>query len=211
VTAIDVTATHAGAVRAPARAPRATDSDWLRELHHLPDALLHPRRRRAAHTQLQNARPRSVLFICHGNICRSPFAAAVFARLNPRIGSRRITAASAGFIGLGRTPPARALSAGLRRGLDISAHRSDVITQERLRSADLVVVMSAEQARTIRAHVGGVSSRVLVLGDLDPVPITRRAIADPWGGSDAAFDASYDRIDRCVRELVRIIQRADEP
>jgi protein-tyrosine phosphatase len=210
VTAIDVTAAQAGVVRAPARAPRTTGSDWLRGLHHLPDALLHPRRRRAAHIQLRNLRPRSVLFICHGNICRSPFAAAAFARLNPRIGSRTITAASAGFIGPGRIPPAKALSAGLRRGLDISAHRSNVITQERLRSADLVVVMSAEQARTIRAQVRGVPGRVLVLGDLDPSPVTRRTIADPWGRSDFAFDVSYDRIDRCVRELVRIIQHADE-
>jgi len=66
--------------------------------------------------------------------------------------------------------------------------------------------MSAEQARAIRARVRPGSARVLVLGDLDPVPITRRTIADPWGGSDSAFVASYDRIDRCVRELARIIR-----
>jgi len=206
VTAVDFTAAKAGVVRAPTRAPRALGLDWLRELNHLSDALLHPRRRRAAHIQLRNLRPRSILFICHGNICRSPFAAAAFARSYPRNGSRTVTVASAGFIGPGRTPPAKALAAGLRRGIDISAHRSDVITPQRLQAADLVVVMSAEQARAIRARVRPGSTRVLVLGDLDPVPITRRTIADPWGGSDSAFVASYDRIDRCVRELARIIR-----
>jgi protein-tyrosine-phosphatase len=69
--------------------------------------------------------------------------------------------------------------------------------------------MSADQARAIRLRVRDGSTRVLILGDLDPAPITRRTIADPWGGSDFAFEASFDRIDRCVRELVRIIGEAD--
>jgi protein-tyrosine phosphatase len=209
VTAVDLTSAQAGVVRAPARAPRARGPDWLRELNHLSDGLLHPRRRRGAHTQLRNLRPRSILFICHGNICRSPFAAAAFARSYASNGSRTVTAGSAGFIGPGRTPPATALAAGLRLGIDISAHRSQVITPERLQAADLVVVMSPEQARAVRSRTRSGSTRVLVLGDLDPAPITRRTIADPWGASDFAFDASYDRIDRCVRELARIILEAD--
>ncbi|HEY3114087.1 MAG TPA: hypothetical protein VGJ62_10415 [Gemmatimonadaceae bacterium] len=209
MTAIAVTAARAEVVRSPARAPRAADSGWLRELHHLPDALLHPRRRRAAHVQLRKLRPRSVLFVCHGNICRSPFAAAAFARLNPRVGSRMIRVASAGFIGPGRNAPGKALVAAWRYGIDLSAHCSDVIRPERLRAADLVVVMSADQARAIRARIRNGSARVLVLGDLDPAPITRRTIADPWGGSDFAFEASFDRINRCVGELARIIRNAD--
>jgi protein-tyrosine-phosphatase len=79
-----------------------------------------------------------------------------------------------------------------------------------LHAADLVVVMSSEQARGIRARLRSSSSRVLVLGDLDPQSIARRTISDPWGGPDSGFDASYDRIDRCVRELARVIQSPDE-
>ena len=207
MTAVDLTSAQPGVVHAPARAPRARASDWLRELSHVSDALLHPRRRRAAYIQLRNLRPRSILFVCQGNICRSPFAAAAFAGSYAINGTRAVTAASAGFIGPGRTPPAKALSAALRHGINISAHRSEMITPERLQTADLVVVMSAEQARAIRGHSG--STRVLVLGDLDPDPTTRRTIADPWGGTDHAFDASYERIDRCVRELARILREVD--
>jgi protein-tyrosine-phosphatase len=66
--------------------------------------------------------------------------------------------------------------------------------------------MAPEQASAIRRRFGLPSTRVLVLGDLDAMTMTRRTIADPWGGSDAAFEASYERIDRCVRELVRAIE-----
>jgi protein-tyrosine-phosphatase len=83
------------------------------------------------------------------------------------------------------------------------------MTSASLNAADLVVVMSAEQARGIRTRLRLGSARVLVLGDLDPLSITRRTISDPWGGPDSAFEASYDRIDRCVRELARIIQHEE--
>lgn len=91
-------------------------------------------------------------------------------------------------------------------GVDISDHRSALVTSASLSAADLVVVMSAEQARGIRARLRSSLARVLILGDLDPLSVTRRSILDPWGGADSAFAASYDRIDRCVRELVRLIQ-----
>ncbi len=179
--------------------------DRLREVRYIPESVLHARRRAAAELRLKNAKPSSVLFICHGNICRSPFAAAVFARSLPPVIARSVTTRSAGFIGPGRTPPSKALAAGARYGVDISAHRSSLATAEGIAAADLVVVMSEEQAKGIRLRVPPESTRVLVLGDLDPHPIERRTILDPWSRPDAAFDASYDRIDRCVRELVRIL------
>src|SRR5205809_858865 len=51
-----------------------------RTLRHTPDRLLHARRRREARARLAARRPASVLVICHGNIWRSPFAAALLAR-----------------------------------------------------------------------------------------------------------------------------------
>jgi protein-tyrosine phosphatase len=192
-------------VGTPTRAPYRLPPRRLRDLRHVLDSRLHPRRRRAAQTELQDTKPRSILFICHGNICRSPFAAALFARSAPPSISQSVRIASAGFIGPRRSPPPRALDAGAKYGVDISAHRSTLATRESLAAADLVVVMSEEQAKSIRVRLRDDSTRVLVLGDLDPHPIERRTILDPWGGTDAAFDASYDRIDRCVRELVRVL------
>ena len=52
---------------------------------------------------------------------------------------------------------------------------------------------------------GGGRVEVIVLGDLDPEPIFSRTIVDPWAEDDTVYEESYDRIDRCVRELVRLM------
>lgn len=182
------------------------DLAWLRNARHLAEAAIHPVRQQAARTLIRNARPRSILFVCNGNICRSPFAAALFAKRLPRTLQGSITVRSGGLIGPGRTPPVEALASAARRGTDISSHRSALVTEESLKAADLVVVMSAEQARDIRRRVTADSTSVVVLGDLDPAPRARRTISDPWGKADSAFDASYERIDRCVSALLQIIQ-----
>jgi protein-tyrosine phosphatase len=185
----------------------------LAAARHLPDRLLHGARRERARERVALSRPiRSALFICHGNICRSPFAAVLFSREMTSLGAR-VDVSSAGFIGPGRTPPPRALSAAARLGVDMSAHRSTLITPEALGAADLIVVMSAEQAAAVkRARRGrGVHGTVVVLGDLDPEPIARRTIRDPWDGDDAVFDESYARIVRCLDELTRAVAGPTAP
>ncbi|HET7188413.1 MAG TPA: hypothetical protein VFI52_09670 [Gemmatimonadaceae bacterium] len=181
---------------------------WLRngarELRHLPDRLLHPRRRSLARRRLAASAPfQSALFICHGNVCRSPYAAATFERLT-RDGGGRVDVGSAGFIGPGRQPPPAALAAAARRDIDMQAHRSQLIAPDRLAKADLIVVMSVEQDSALRTQHGVGRGTLLILGDLDPEPITRRTVRDPWGSDDRIFDESYARIDRCIRELARL-------
>ncbi len=90
----------------------------------------------------------------------------------------------------------------------MSAHSSALFTSDNLKATDLIVVMSAAQARGISSRIGP-SVSVLVLGDLDPLPVTARTILDPWGGDEAEFEASYARIDRCVSELAGIVWDAE--
>lgn len=173
------------------------------------DSLLHSRRRRAALERLRRLHPRSVLFICHGNICRSPFAAALFRSLLPPDFASRITDGSRGFVGAaGRSAAPAALMAAARRGVDLAAHRSAPITHEALHSSDLIVVVSDQQVRALHSRVRS-DTELLVLGDLDPLPITQRTIADPWNREAAEFDACFDRIDRCVRQLVQTLSSAN--
>jgi protein-tyrosine phosphatase len=183
---------------------RLTELKWLRDLRHAPAARLHARRRRAAQAKLEGLNPHAILFICHGNICRSPFAAAAFMRACPPEIARSLRVASAGFIGPDRSTPTEGLDVASGLGVDLSAHRSTTLTADMLTEADLVVVMSEEQEREVLPRVRP-SARVVLLGDLDPKPVKRRTILDPWGGSQAAFSASYERIERCVRELARIV------
>ena len=178
-----------------------------RAIRRWPDRALHAfRRARARELVLASAPVRSVLMVCHGNICRSPFAAVLLnvAATHDRLD---IDVASAGLVGPHRRPPDGALRAAQRLGVDLSHHMSALIDRDVFMRADLVCVMEASQAVMLRARYGG-RTPVLVLGDLDPQPAWQRTITDPWGRSDAVFDASYVRIERCVRELVGLLSRA---
>src|SRR2546427_7115345 len=105
----------------------------------IPAGVLLPLRRQRALDAL-GRRPRltSLLVVCHGNICRSPFAAALLRRASARNGVR---VDSAGFLGPGRPPPPEAVAAAARHGVGLSAHRAQFVTADRVRPAKLLVVM----------------------------------------------------------------------
>lgn len=167
--------------------------------------LLHPWRRRRALRQLARRRmPRGVLFVCHGNICRSPYAAAAFrARLGPEAVAV-IRVASAGFIGPIRPAPRLAQDEAAARGLDLSDHRSMTLSPVVLNSVDIVAVMEPNQVAGV-TRLFPTTASIIVLGDLDPVPDGGRHIVDPVDQPRAVFAASYDRIDRCVDVLAAAV------
>jgi protein-tyrosine-phosphatase len=146
------------------------------------------------------------LVVCHGNICRSPFAAALLARNAAANGTAR-SVTSGGFITPGRRPPEPALISSAARNVDLHDHRSALVTDRAANSADLIVAMSPEQESAIRRRYG-LADRIIILGDLDPLPIPARTIRDPWGQSLTVFEESYERIERCVAELERILARS---
>jgi low molecular weight protein-tyrosine phosphatase len=179
---------------------------WLR---HAPDRALHARRRRAALRRLsERAPPASILFLCQGNIVRSPFAAALCERCLPAPLRERIRITSLGFISPGRPSPREALETARAHGIDLSAHRSGLLSRESVSAAGLVVVMSREQERAVVRGFGRAPEDVLVLGDLDPHLVETRAVEDPWGRKSADYARSYARIVRCVRELARALAAA---
>jgi len=178
------------------------------ELLTAPTRLLHPWRRRAARRALSARAPRSILVVCHGNICRSPFAAALLQRA---LGPAGIRVHSAGFIGPNRPSPPEAVTAAARYGVNLSDHRSRVLTADLVRSTDLVAVMDPAQRQEVCDRFGHSPRDVIVLGDLDPAPIEKRAIRDPVDQGPNAFEASYARIERCARELARaLLPAADQ-
>lgn len=171
----------------------------LRWLRHAPDRWLHRRRRAAALQRLRaESLPTSILFVCEGNIFRSPFAAAALRRLLPADASAAVRIASAGFLGPGRPPPPPALRAAARRGVDLSAHHSALLTHAAVYGARLILVMEPRQAWRLRMRFGVPGSRILVMGDLDPLPIRTRAVRDPWEQDDEVLEAAYARVGRCV-------------
>jgi len=172
------------------------------------ERLFHPLRRREARRQLAGKRIRSVLFLCHGNVYRSPYAAAALARaLAAERSPMSIKVASAGFIAPGRRSPEQALSVARARGIDLSSHLSTLVTAEAVAAADLVAVMSEDQARGIRSRYGQ-NVMLVILGDLDPLSIESRSITDPLGQDAQLVEQVYSRIDRCVEQIAALVAEA---
>ena len=178
---------------------------WVGAARHFPERVRHNQNRAEARDELARAHINSVLFICHGNICRSPFAAGLFDQRIRALLPVQMLVRSAGFIGPGRQSPPLALSTASRHGLDMTAHRSVLVNQAIVDSSDLIVVMDPAQAMGLRRRFRLGKARILVLGDLDPQPIRRRTIRDPWGCDEKVFVDSYARIERCIDELVTLL------
>jgi protein-tyrosine phosphatase len=171
-----------------------------------PDRLLHPlRRRRALESLRARPRPKTVLVLCHGNICRSPVAAALLARHLTPLG---VTVQQGGFLGFNRPAPAEAMGAADRQRVDLSTHRSRLVTADAVRMADLIVVMEQSQRRLVCERYGCSPGKVILLGDCDPGSVETRTIRDPVDQGREVFEAVYERIARCVRELVTILSHA---
>lgn len=179
----------------------------------LGDRLLHPLRRRRTRRRIATglvADPDEVLFVCHGNICRSPFAERVF---REEAGSHpALDVGSSGFYPeAGRSSPEEAVAAARRRGIALEDHRSRVLDEDALRRLGrghrLLFVMSPNQRRKLRHGSSALPSAIFVLGDIDPQPIRHRRIEDPWNQGPEVFDRVFARIERCVRELGDLADR----
>ncbi len=181
--------------------------DLLLRVRSTPDRLLHPLRRRKAVEALRGRpRPKTLLALCHGNICRSPVAAALLGRELATLG---IEVKSAGFIGFNRPAPDEAVAAAQAHGVDLADHRSSIATADVVRGADLIVVMDPDQRRLVCERFGRRTTDVVVLGDFDPAPVETRTIRDPVNESQGVFEQVYERIARCVRAFVSELRDAD--
>jgi protein-tyrosine-phosphatase len=120
----------------------------------------------------------NVLFVCTGNICRSPLAASLLERaLQER--DLEVTVTSAGTGAWDGAPASEgAYLVGLERGLDLSGHRARLLTRELVEQADLILTM----ARHHRARVDelGGEGRVFVLGEY--AGRGDDEVSDPFGG-----------------------------
>jgi protein-tyrosine phosphatase len=179
-------------------------ADLLMRVRRTPDRLLHPMRRRKALEHLrERSRPATVLVVCHGNICRSPLAAAVLGRDLAALG---IDVQSAGFIGFNRPSPAEAIAAAVRHKVDLAEHRSRLLTTSVVRAADLIIVMDVTQRRFLCERFGRSPRDVIVLGDFDPEPVESRTIRDPVNEGLDVFGEVYERIARCAHHFATALR-----
>ncbi|GAA5128592.1 low molecular weight protein-tyrosine-phosphatase [Alloalcanivorax gelatiniphagus] len=141
----------------------------------------------------------SVLFVCLGNICRSPTAEAVFRRrvadagLADRI---HIDSAGTGDWHIGKAPDRRASAAAAQRGYQLEALRARQVSAEDFRRFDLVLAMDDNNLADLQALRPEDDDALLVrfldvLGDDGP-----HEVPDPYYGGDDGFDRVLDLVER---------------
>ncbi|HEY7497031.1 MAG TPA: hypothetical protein VH740_00885 [Vicinamibacterales bacterium] len=152
------------------------------------------------------ARIDSILFVCHGNICRSPFAADLAAKLLRGEGHRHVRCASAGIrTNPASRPPSEAIEAAAVFGASFDNHQPLQVSDDVIAAFDLVVVMEAAHAAELRRRYPQAAKRIVLLSLLDDSAsgsYARYNIADPFGQPFATFVDCYRRIKRALTNLV---------
>ncbi|MDR3359263.1 MAG: low molecular weight phosphotyrosine protein phosphatase [Bifidobacteriaceae bacterium] len=152
--------------------------------------------------------------VCHGNICRSPMAAAVLRHLLDDAGlGPRVLVASSGVSSEERGNPIdrRAVRALSRRGHPVDrTHRAHRITEEEIAVTDLILPATWDQRVTLLRRGAG-EGRVKLLRQFDPALADRAAsarldLADPWWGGEADFEAVLDQIEAAAPAVVEYVR-----
>jgi protein-tyrosine phosphatase len=107
----------------------------------------------------------TVLFICTGNLCRSPTASALLASRLASADSD-ICVDSAGLLDLGAQSPPEVITAGLPLGVDLSGHRGRQVTPADIRGADLILGMTRGHVREVVTMDPGAWSRTFTLSEI---------------------------------------------
>lgn len=123
-------------------------------------------------------RPHRLLFVCTGNLCRSPMAAG-FAKAYADARGIPVEVRSAGLAGFeGRPAEATAVRVMNEADIDITDHRSTGLPEELVKWADYILVMELGQASEVRRRYPEADARVMLLGNFGGT----FEIPDPMGG-----------------------------
>ncbi|XP_078130627.1 low molecular weight phosphotyrosine protein phosphatase isoform X1 [Sander vitreus] len=150
---------------------------------------------------------KSVLFVCLGNICRSPIAEAVFRKMATDAGvvdKWVIDSGATSDWNIDSSPDARGLACLRKHGIETS-HRARQVTKDDFMSFDYILCMDENnlselnrRAKLVKNH----HSKIELLGSYDPQK--QLIIEDPYYGSDKDFEKVYEQCVRCCKAFLEM-------
>jgi protein-tyrosine phosphatase len=157
--------------------------------------------------RLMTSHPPAVLFVCLGNICRSPLAEAAF-RARAEAAGLDVVADSAGTGGwhVGEPPDRRAQAMARSRGIDISGYRGRQVGRDDFTRFTHIFALDSTNFANLRtlAPPDATAELGLLLDLVDGWQ--GRSVADPYYGGRAEFEATWRQVDAAAVALVKRLQ-----
>lgn len=155
------------------------------------------------------AAARTVTFVCHGNIIRSPLAAAAFAGATRGVNGGLVVRSSGVAARIGEPVDARALTSAAERGFHLEGHRSRAFDDAEARESDVIMVMDLPNVGRVLGNWPNAAGRVFLLGGLEPSGRTQfREIYDPVVGTIDDVRRAHDDVLRSVAVAATAVGRA---
>lgn len=152
---------------------------------------------------------RSVLFVCTGNICRSPTADGVFRQLVADAGLD-VLVDSAGTHGyhIGDGPDPRTVRAARDRGYDLSRLRARKLVTDDFNRFDLMLAMDRGHLDIMRRLApAGSAAQLALFSDFAPAPWRGRDVPDPYYGGAEGFLEVLDMVEAGATALLGLVSR----
>ncbi|PWU08885.1 MAG: glycine hydroxymethyltransferase [Verrucomicrobia bacterium] len=150
---------------------------------------------------------KTVLFICTGNVCRSPMAEGIFRQAVRGRGEYRVLSAGLGAAD-GQPPSPYAVQAVRELGIDISSQRSRPLSPELIAQADYIFGMTHSHIDTVMLLYPQAAEKTFLLREFDEtLDLFEKDIPDPIGGSYDVYLNSRDQIEQGMVSVLRFIEQ----
>ena len=144
-----------------------------------------------------------LVFICKGNICRSPYA-------EYRARSLGLPSISVGLMTVDNRPANQdAIQAAVVRGVDLGSHKTTEINSYKYQSGDLLIGFEPWHIKSLKLEIASHNMQITMLG-LWSQHTRRPYIHDPYGLSQAYFDSCFSRIDNAIENIALLIKRDEQ-